>query len=134
MDKKILLTVALIPAVIAFSYGYLAGEEKLPVQQQVVENINDQPPVQSASDKPHSKEPGRASKAQFLKNNESEIVAQTRNVRAAPPPPMQANKQRDGRYTAPKNHGHEHVHSHEHDNDHSHSDEKNPPPPPTGAN
>jgi hypothetical protein len=134
MTNKILLTAASLTALVALTYGYFANDNKLTMQQQVKENSNQQQTIQRPLPTPSSKPPSNAAEVQVLKNNENQMVAETRHVRAAPPPPMQANKQRDGRYIAPKDHGHEHVHSHEHDNDHSHSDEKNPPPPPTGAN
>ena len=130
--KKVLLITTLLTALVALSYSYFAGEDKSTMRKQVQENSQRPQPVQQSKLTPNRQEPNKVAQAQVLNIDNHAIVAQTPYVRAAPPPPMPAKKQRDGRYISAKSHGHEQVKSHEHE--HGHSQDNNPPPPPTGAN
>lgn len=125
MNKTALLTVGLIASVAAvFSYVFIANEqEQQPAQQLaesiVVEKSEHVSSSEQANDLTHAHDESSS--------QETVLVADASQTRSAPPPPIQSNKTRDGRYTSPKAHGHEEVHNHD-------DDKKNAPPPPTGAN
>lgn len=124
MNKTALLTVSLIAGVaVVFSYGYLANEQEQQPAQQLAESIV----VEKGEHASSSEQANELTHAHDESSSqETVLVADASQTRSAPPPPIQSNKTRDGRYTSPKAHGHEEVHNHD--------DKKNAPPPPTGAN
>ena len=125
MNKTALLAVGLIAGVaVVFSYGYIANEPEQQPKQQLAESTL----VEKGEHLSSSEQPNDLTHAHDESSSqETVLVAEASQTRSAPPPPIQSNKTRDGRYTSPMAHGHEEVHNHD-------DDKKNAPPPPTGAN
>jgi len=127
MNKTTLLTTGLvIGAVVAFGYGYLAGDVDSANNQQESHQekseylqMNKQPPSLNSEAKPVT------ITSETSAVHEANLVDENSYARTPPPPPISSNKTKDGRYTTPQAHGHEEVHEH---------DQKNVPPPPTGSN
>lgn len=121
MNKTTLLAVGLVAtSAIAYSYVFLTKGD-ISTEQQLVENIQGQLKESPVPLKLNGRDITNEQKSE----EETTVVDQNSYARALPPPPIQSNKTKDGRYTTPKAHGHEEVHG-EH--------KENAPPPPTGAN
>ena len=127
MNKTTMLTAGLIVGVaVAFSYSFLGDDvdsaktQQRPSQEKADDlQLKEQPPSLNNEPKPVTLASDTKSE------QETAVVDENSYVRAAPPPPIRSNKEKDGRYTTPQAHGHEEISS-EH--------KENAPPPPTGAN